>query len=193
MNRIGRIIMRQLFFDLLINCYPIFILSTVQQFLSLNPSSIINFPTLITIGLMAIFLITMLLYCKMVNNGFGENQLKFKENKVVKYWAVVVAERVVLTAVVGLKVPYYVYVLIGMKVVVFGYFAYSKFFNSKIQNYRSLLIQLLHILLLSTYALNQYYLQPTKLTTKLPPSLISYIYVSILSVILIITIIFYIR
>ncbi len=62
-----------------------------------------NFPTLVTLGILELFLVGLLLFCWRGGEFFGENQAKFHEKKFMRYWMVTSAEKVLISMVIGAK------------------------------------------------------------------------------------------
>jgi hypothetical protein len=81
-------ILRQVFFDMVMNVQAIIFSSIIGQIMEWGVESVMNFPTLVTLGIVELFFVGLLLFCWRGGEFFGENQAKFKENKFMRYWMV---------------------------------------------------------------------------------------------------------
>lgn len=70
------------------NVQPVLYTTLTAQIITNGVESLINFPTLITFGVIELFFFGILLFCSKGGEFFGENQSKFKENKFMNYWLV---------------------------------------------------------------------------------------------------------
>ncbi len=72
----------------------------------------------------------------------------------MNYWLISAGEKVVISAVIGCQFGNYLFVVIGVKLCVMVYFGIAKLYSERIQNYRSVAVNLLHFLLFSIFTVN---------------------------------------
>ena len=73
---------------------------------------------------------------------------------------VTIAEKVLISVVIGGKMGNYLYIIGGVKLLVMIYFWVDKVYYSKVQNYRCIVIHTLHFLLFAGFIVNKVYLTP---------------------------------
>lgn len=71
-------ILRQLFFNLLMNVQSILVSQVIEIAVNNGIDGVLNFPTLIVIGSVEVFVVGMMAFCAVNKEYFGENQGKFK-------------------------------------------------------------------------------------------------------------------
>jgi len=100
---------------------------------------------------------------------------------------------VLFSIIIGAKFNNYLYVIIVLKFGVMVYIWLDKVYHSKAQNYRSIIVQFLHLGLFVTFAMNKLYLEPNGTISQLPTNLIEIIEAAILVCVFAITLAFFIK
>jgi hypothetical protein len=149
----GKVIVRQFAFDFIICCLPVIVYSLARQILSGTKGSMLTFSSILMVSSISILLVGLLAYCSVPDRYFGENQLKFRPNRWMPYWAIVIVERVCFGLVAGLGLSWAIYLTLAIKALAFVTFVLGGFFFERVQRVRNLTIQSLHLLLLATLAL----------------------------------------
>lgn len=145
---------------MVMNLQPVIFASLITQIMTNGVETMMNFPTLITLGIMEMFFVGLMLFCWRGGQFFGENQGKFQENKFMRYWMVTGLEKLLTSAIIGSQGGYYLYMIGGIKLLVLVYFCADKVYYSKVQNYRCMIINGLHLLLYGGFIVQHVYLIP---------------------------------
>lgn len=178
---------------MLINLLYIFIFASIEQVRYNGINSLLNFNSILVIGIMSVLLIFSLVFCSYQSSYFGENQLKFHRGKWMIYWIIVVLERIIFCSLIASKYEENLIAILAIKLIIIVYFMCSEIFYFKIQKRRNILIQVLHLLLIGVLLVSQKGLLNNQNTFKPPKFFFEYLYVGILGLVFLITIIFYIR
>jgi hypothetical protein len=157
----GSTLFRQILFDFVFNCQYVFIYGLVIQIMEQSLKSLLEFKAMIVIGSTFFVLVLIILTISVENTSFGENQLKFHENKAAIYWALVFFERTILAVLLALSKKYWIciLVLLGVKFVILCIHMCSKLYFQPIQKVRSAFTHLLHFLLILLFVINEIFLE----------------------------------
>ena len=110
----------------------------------------------------------------------------------MRYWLATSAEKVITSVVIGSGFGYELYVVGGVKLLMVGYFCVDKVYYSKAQNYRCIVVNVLHLLLYAGFIVQKIILVEEN-ANKLPLNFMEWAYTAILGLVAGITLIFYFR
>ncbi len=144
------------------NCQYVFVYGLAIQIMEQSLKSLLEFETIMVIGSTLFVLVLIMFMISVENTSFGENQLKFHENKAAIYWALVLFERTILAVLLALSTKYWIctLVLLGVKFVILCVHMCSRLYFQPIQKVRSVFTHLLHFLLILLFVINQTFLEP---------------------------------
>ncbi len=158
----GSILFRQILFDFVFNCQYVFVYGLAIQIMEQSLRSLLEFATMMVILSTLFVFVLIMLTISVENTSFGENQLKFHENKAAIYWALVLFEKTIFAVLLALSTKYWIciLVLLGVKFVILCIHMFSKMYFQPIQKIRSVFTHFLHFLLILLFVINQIFLKP---------------------------------
>jgi hypothetical protein len=120
---------------------------------------------MMVVGSTLFVLVLAVLTISVENDSFGENQLKFHQNRAATYWALVLFERIAFSALLALSTRYEIciFILLGIKLIILFIHMCSNLYFERIQKIRSVVTHFLHFLLILLFVLNHIILEPMRL------------------------------
>ena len=119
--------------------------------------------------------------------------MKFHKDKAIWYWILMIGEKIMFAAILGVKSSWGMYGILGVKTVMVFYYGFADLFFEKIQKIRSVVTHILHLILILIFVLNEQCFKPQNILVPISAFFIEYIYASLLGCVLLISFAFYIR